>query len=127
MKKCNKCELDKPDEDFYLMKRRGKEYLYHICKPCNRDKNKELKEYGRDWELKKKYGISLEEYRKECEKRGNICDICSVITDTMHVDHNHITGKVRGFLCGSCNRGIGLLKDSPEILDKASHYLRTHD
>ena len=40
------------------------------------------------------------------------------------IDHNHKTGKVRGLLCGSCNTGIGLLKDSPDVLDAAIEYLQ---
>ena len=40
------------------------------------------------------------------------------------VDHNHVTGKLRGALCGNCNRGIGLLQDNPEVVQRAADYLR---
>ena len=33
------------------------------------------------------------------------------------------TGKVRGLLCHSCNRGIGLLQDSPVVTSNATTYL----
>lgn len=66
MKVCNKCELSQTEESFYKYKKKDKQYLYHICKSCCLAKNKELKDYGRDWELKKKYGISLEQYKEEC-------------------------------------------------------------
>jgi len=40
-----------------------------------------------------------------------------------HIDHCHSSGRVRGLLCGPCNVGIGMLKDSPQILLKAVSYL----
>lgn len=44
----------------------------------------------------------------------------------MAVDHDHATNRVRGILCSNCNRGIGLLGDSPEIINKAIDYLISH-
>lgn len=41
----------------------------------------------------------------------------------LHMDHDHATGMFRGWLCRTCNQGIGLLKDSPELLKKAISYL----
>lgn len=54
------------------------------------------------------------------------CDVCSLPGDAkvgIHWDHNHGTGKFRGWLCGSCNRALGLVKDSPELLRKLADYL----
>ena len=42
---------------------------------------------------------------------------------TLHLDHNHETGKFRGYLCHHCNTGIGLLGDSVEGLEQALAYL----
>lgn len=41
-----------------------------------------------------------------------------------HVDHCHVTGSLRGVLCPTCNMGIGLFRDNPEVLDRAAEYLR---
>lgn len=71
--------------------------------------------------------LTMDEYLTACEKLQNHCEICGNNTQTLHVDHNHLTGKVRGFLCGSCNRALGLLKESPIVVEKALIYLKTHD
>jgi hypothetical protein len=88
--------------------------------------SKENKAYSKNWELQKKYGITLDEYKEQVSIRDNLCDICSSFSKTPHVDHDHVTGKVRGYLCGSCNRAIGLLKDNSAICREASYYLERH-
>lgn len=44
-----------------------------------------------------------------------------------HIDHDHTSGRVRGFLCHSCNIGLGNFKDNPETLAAALVYLAVHD
>ena len=126
-KECTRCHISKPLSDYYVGVRNNKQYLYARCKTCCRDINKEQQSNGRNWELKNKYGISLEEYNKQCSARFNVCDICDKQVKTLHVDHNHETNKIRGYLCGSCNRGIGLLKDSAQVCFNASQYLAGHN
>jgi len=56
------------------------------------------------------------------------CAICGGVNDIdrrLSVDHNHDTGEVRGLLCNRCNRAIGLLGDSIDILESAISYLST--
>jgi protein-arginine kinase activator protein McsA len=63
------------------------------------------------------------------EAQNNRCYICNsgpANNQSLHVDHDHITGKVRKLLCNNCNNGIGKLKDSIEILNKAIKYLKEH-
>lgn len=82
------------------------------------------------YKLRFKFGITIEEYRKMFEKQENRCAICwrggETITKKLDVDHNHKTGKVRGLLCGDCNRAIGLFKDDIYRLSNAISYLRKY-
>lgn len=73
----------------------------------------------------KKFGLTLEDFETMVESQGGACAICSGIPDQLCVDHCHDTGKVRGLLCHRCNRGIGLLRDNPNILRKAATYVET--
>jgi protein-arginine kinase activator protein McsA len=124
-KVCNNCKQELDLSLFYVVKKRNKPVVWHWCKPCCSEKRP--KAYQRNWELQKKYGISLEEYELNSSKRENKCDICSEQVKSLHVDHCHTTGKVRGYLCGSCNRALGLFKDSPKVLKQAYQYLQENE
>lgn len=79
--------------------------------------------------IKKEYGLTQEQYYAMLASQDNCCGVCrNAIIDEKksHVDHNHATGKVRGILCGTCNQGIGLLKESVSLMQKAIVYLNTH-
>ena len=75
--------------------------------------------------LMKLYGISLENYQDMFDAQGGCCAICNQISEEEHlcVDHCHQTNEVRGLLCRTCNRALGLFKDDPEILDRAKEYV----
>lgn len=47
-------------------------------------------------------------------------------TKTFHLDHCHKTGKIRDFICSSCNLGLGHFDDSLEKMQKAIKYLERH-
>src|SRR5438094_9480440 len=56
--------------------------------------------------LKRKFGISLEQYEEMLAKQGGVCAICGAPPPegtSLHVDHDHETGEVRGLLCFPCN------------------------
>lgn len=79
---------------------------------------------AKDWYYKKIYDISLTEVETLRRHQRNRCAICYSEEVKLHVDHDHISGVVRGLLCGSCNRGLGLFSDVDEVLLSAIEYLR---
>jgi len=93
-------------------------------------------EYQRRWRAANpgqfknwKYGITQEEYLTLLKEQEFRCAICGATEpggrhNNWHIDHCHWTGNVRGLLCWLCNSGLGKFKDSAEILEKASNYLR---
>lgn len=99
----------------YLMRKKG------LLPPVG--KAKTGSERQRKYLLKKKFGLSIEEWDELFKKQDGRCGICRSILKYPCTDHNHSTGKVRGLLCGSCNKGLGFFKDSPEIMENAIEYL----
>lgn len=75
--------------------------------------------------LKCMYGLSQDEYEAMLLKQKGLCAICGgkCRHENLSVDHCHATGAVRGLLCENCNRGLGLMMDSPELLRLAASYL----
>jgi len=74
------------------------------------------------------YGIGWQRRLEMAEEQGHQCPLCGAPDDLangegLHIDHDHTTGRVRGLLCGLCNRGIGLLGHDLTRLRKAITYL----
>lgn len=101
-----------------------------ICKECHSIACRPSKEQTRNSNLKRHYGITLDDYDSLLEKQEYKCAICGTDTPNgmgrFHVDHNHATGEVRGLLCHGCNTALGGFKDSPDLLLKARDYLLTN-
>lgn len=84
--------------------------------------------------LMRTYGIGAMEYQKKLKEQNGCCAICggkgfrmaSHHRMDLVVDHDHDTGRVRSLLCHNCNRALGLLKDSPEVVSRAHQYLTVH-
>jgi len=96
------------------------------ARAANPAARKRQKAYLRGYHLQRKYGITPADLDAMVDAQGARCAICydGLRAAHMVVDHDHDTGAVRGILCRSCNGGIGLLKDSPDILRSALTYLR---
>lgn len=75
------------------------------------------------------YGLTRETYQALLDMQGNGCAICFTSFTVLnkrhiHIDHEHLSGIVRGVLCHTCNLGIGNFKDDPRRLEVAASYLR---
>ena len=75
--------------------------------------------------IRRRYGLTREQWEAMLVAQGGLCAICGG-PPPLDVDHSHETGKVRGLLCRSCNRGLGMLKDNAEICAKAAAYVVHH-
>jgi hypothetical protein len=103
--------------------------------------------YMRDWnaankdkliegELRKRYGITFEQYAEMFHAQGGCCAICrnpetrvdhrTKKISRLAVDHDHKTGAVRALLCGKCNGLLGRADDDPDRLRAAIAYLERH-
>jgi len=64
------------------------------------------------------------EFSGKCQNPGCCADESS-FTKRLSLDHDHVTGKFRGWLCGSCNSALGMAKESKEILLGLIQYLKS--
>lgn len=67
----------------------------------------------------KQFGLTREVF----DSLGDCCRICSR-RDELKIDHGHVSGKIRGLLCATCNVGLGMFRDDPALLAKAIEYVR---
>jgi hypothetical protein len=137
MKHCYKCKQLKELSAFHKNKAKSDGYATE-CKQCRKDKKAaeldqdylgtRLKERANN--LKRMFGMSLEEYDKKLKEQNSVCAICGGLCKSgkrLAVDHNHATGKIRDLLCGNCNGGLGKFLENPELLEKAADYIRKHN
>jgi hypothetical protein len=125
----------KPRDEFYGVRKRS-----GWCKPCSRAKSaayyaanrEKQKAAHRQWVRENRervaahkamsaYGIPRAEY--EQLMREGRCAICRN-TERLGIDHSHVSKRVRGVLCDSCNKGLGFFKDDPARLRAALRYLK---
>ena len=129
-KHCPGCKQIKPLEAFCNNRSSGDGKAFY-CKECHNARGSESRQrlYGgtRHYHLMRRYGVGDAEVAAMIEAQGGVCLICKGPLDRPHVDHDHVTGKVRGVLCFNCNAGLGKFRDNVEIVERALAYLRGHD
>lgn len=96
------------------------------CVECDLIGREKHKETAKERRLIKEYGMDFAARKAMAESQEFKCPICTeefTDTRTMHIDHCHNSGKVRGLLCALCNQAIGLLKENPEAIRRAAEYV----
>lgn len=114
-KKCTTCLNYHPIDQFTL----NKTYRRSNCNECSK---------------LKKFNIGKVEYDTILNKQNGCCAICGEREDivnkfnhkkiSLSIDHDHVSGAIRGLLCGKCNKALGLFKDDIDLMLKAIGYLR---
>ncbi len=147
MKTCTKCGIEKPLDEFYVLKvgHSGRVNPGHFpeCKACsiaraaahnkrtledNPDKARaDRARWARNSRLRR-YGITPKDYDALFAAQDGRCAICGTTEagawgGLLPVDHDHETGDVRGLLCHNCNGGLGQFCDDPDRLLAAAAYL----
>lgn len=154
--RCPRCGLHLSPDRFYKSTGRRPYGLSSSCKKCERVRLDKISSDFRKGErledpekrqarlirsmknnLKRKFGIDLEQYWDMVNAAKGVCEICGKVESQIHhatgeaqnlsVDHDETTGKIRGILCSTCNRGIGFLQHDKQILQAAIKYLETRD
>lgn len=142
-KLCPKCRKNKPLADFHK-KKAAKDGRQSRCKQCNKEsvqtwQKENSKRFEESWRAReilnrkngqtkfrraKRYGLTVEELDTLLEEAGGVCKICPrEPVKWLVIDHDHVTGVVRGILCERCNQGLGLFNDNVEWLQNAIKYL----
>lgn len=135
-KSCSGCGREKNLEEFPKNKD-GLHGRHSHCKECHNANGRE--KYSEDTpsrpkgychrsaHLKRAYGISVAQYDELLEKQNHCCAICNKHEDeekkNFSVDHDHISGEIRGLLCAYCNhRVVGRHRDGA-LLRKIADYV----
>lgn len=136
-KRCPKCKVPKSTKEFSKCVSRY-DGLQPYCTKCRREYDKinqrkyradpAKKDKFREYDLKKRFGITLDDYNCMMDEQDGKCAICGAIYgdnfgNPLTVDHCHKWGHIRGLLCRNCNYGLGNFDDNVEYLHNAIRYL----
>jgi len=104
-----------------------------LCKPCymklfsvahRKKEHVQISWRQRSWAT---YGMkfTVADYDALFLAQGSVCAICLKLPGglRLRVDHDHGTGRVRGLLCDFCNRRLLVIRNTAEILRRASDYV----
>ena len=127
---CKGCDSHLPLSEFYIKGSPSQPNQYRFnspCKSCHNVSSVARREYHRDYQIKRNFGISAKDYDKMLAEQDYSCAICGThendLKKRLAVDHCHKSGNIRSLLCTNCNLGLGNFKDSIKLLKKAIKYL----
>lgn len=90
------------------------------------EEKREEFEYRWRLSLKKRFGMTPDDYMRMLDRQNGVCGICGRTNGQkkLCVDHCHATGRVRGLLCTKCNKGLGIFDDDVTRIVRAAEYLK---
>lgn len=116
VKPCTRCKIEKPlTLEYFPPHNKVKSGFDSWCRACRST-------YRNEINRGKFRGVISDEDLKQLKASIFECVICGN-EETLVVDHDHSTGKIRGLLCNHCNRGLGHFRDDPQLLEFAAQYL----
>ena len=129
-KACARCGTTRPLSDFH--RQRGRPDGRHSwCNLCSNAAQKASREkHGRPerkaaWNAASRYGLSRDDHAALVAAHGGSCGICAKPMGRPCIDHDHVTGKVRGLLCHRCNIRLSGVEDDG-FRQRALAYLARH-
>jgi len=96
------------------------------CGQCHRAVKASRKDAAHELYVLKTYGLKAGQYQALYEAQGGVCYICQRATGKtkkLAVDHDHVTGYVRGLLCKPCNSILAQVRDDKEAAHRIVNYL----
>lgn len=122
--RCSHCKTWKLRSAFQTSNDR-KRGVQRWCKECCRERYRANPSRTNNRRLLNVYGLSEAEVGKMAEEQGGACAICKVVPEiSLCVDHDKVTGLVRGLLCASCNLFIGQAGHDEKRLAAGIRYLQ---
>ena len=116
MLKCTRCKKEKPEtSEFFPFHNKKRNGLDSWCRECRNSYRSEIR--------RGQYRSMLSDNSlRNIIANTFECTICGDET-ALVVDHDHKTNEVRGMICNRCNKGLGLFRDNPDLLEFARIYL----
>lgn len=135
-KRCGSCREVKGRSEF-RSDAGARDGLHGHCATCAARRSRErraadperARRLERERRLAKELDVSVEELRAFLADHDGRCDICHREPNgrgSLHLDHCHATGKLRGQLCHNCNVALGHLQDDPVRIRAAATYVELH-
>ena len=137
-KKCAACDLVKPVSEYYTVTGHPDRYRPY-CKACHKAKRRANYEANGGVDavyeqvLQREYGITLADYNAQLRRQAHRCAVCRRPETTkskrtgkprrLAVDHDHVTGRLRGLLCHRCNILVWALEDNHTTLHAIEAYI----
>jgi len=136
---CKKCRIAQVME----WRKRNPKKVTAAQRKYIENNREEVNRRSRDWCKENRFRHALTSSRATAKKRNHApciatakelsaaftgkCMVCGIpeieCAKRLSIDHSHSTGKFRGFLCRRCNKALGLLQDSPEIISSLLEYI----